>query len=143
MRTVYSFALGAVTGAVAARLLSGGTGQKVAHQAATSAADSVKSAVHAATPSRKEPMDDATIADRVRSEIFRDAHAPKGDVSIDVQAGVVYLRGEVSDASWMDRLPADARRVEGVTGVKNLLHAPGTPTPSAEPRGLASGEFGG
>jgi osmotically-inducible protein OsmY len=86
-------------------------------------------------------MDDATIADRIRSEIFRPADAPKGSVSVDVQAGVAYLRGEVADQTWIDRLAAETRRVEGVTGVKNLLHAPGTPTPAPEPRFLASEQF--
>ena len=67
--------------------------------------------------------------------------APKGDVSVDVQAGVAYLRGEVADHYWIDRLGASARKVDGITGVKNLLHAPGTPAPAAEPRFLASEQF--
>ena len=58
-------------------------------------------------------MDDATLADRVRTEIFRDADAPKGGVSVDVQAGVAYLRGEVSDQEWIDRFGKEARKVDG------------------------------
>jgi osmotically-inducible protein OsmY len=77
----------------------------------------------------------------VRSEIFRDHDAPKGSVSVDVQSGVAYLRGEVADQTWIDRLGTSTRQVEGITGVKNLLHAPGTPTPAAEPRFLASEHF--
>ena len=68
------------------------------------AAGTVKGAAHAVTPHRHEQMDDATLADRVRSEIFRDADAPKGGVSVDVQAGVAYLRGEVPDER-VDRAP--------------------------------------
>jgi osmotically-inducible protein OsmY len=86
---------------------------------------------------RREEMDDQTLADRVRSEIFRATDAPKGDVSVDVQAGVAYLRG-TADEAWIERFGAEARKVQGIKGVKNLLHAPGTPTPTAEPRGLAA-----
>jgi osmotically-inducible protein OsmY len=114
-----------------------------AQQAATGAsyaAGKAKGAVATATPSatKIEDVDDVTLARKVETEIFRDADAPKGDVSIDVQAGVVYLRGTVSDESWIERLGDGAKRVDGVKGVKNLLHRPGTPAPAAEPRGAVS-----
>jgi osmotically-inducible protein OsmY len=159
MRTVFSFALGAATGAAAAHFLDPDSGRKRRNQArdqatskASTAASAVSSQAHSAaatvkgaastiTPTRHEAMDDATLADRVRSEIFRPADAPKGSVSVDVQARVVYLRGEVTDQAWIDRLGDEARKVEGIDGVKNLLHAPGTPTPAAEPRFLASEHF--
>ncbi len=103
------------------------------------AANQVKGAAHAVTPSfGHDNADDGTLADRVRSEIFRPADAPKSGVSVDVQAGVVYLRGEVADEAWIERFGETARKVTGITGVKNLLHAPGTPTPEAEPRSLAA-----
>jgi osmotically-inducible protein OsmY len=161
MRTPISFALGAAAGAATAHFLDPDSGRRRRNEAraqatstATSAAsavqtqahhaaNSVKGAAHSVTPTRHEPMDDATLADRVRSEIFRPADAPKGSVSVDVQAGVAYLRGEVADQAWIDRLAADTRKVEGITGVKNLLHAPGTPTPAAEPRFLAAQHFRG
>jgi osmotically-inducible protein OsmY len=159
MRTVFSFALGAATGAAAAHFLDPDSGRKRRNQArqqatatastaasavssqAHSAAGTVKGAASAVTPTRHEQMDDATLADRVRSEIFRPADAPKGSVSVDVQAGIAYLRGEVTDQAWIDRLGAEAREVEGINGVKNLLHAHGTPTPAAEPRFLASEHY--
>jgi osmotically-inducible protein OsmY len=151
MRTVFSFALGAATGAAAARLLTPANGRKAASAASTAAsaastqvhhtANTVKGAAHAVTPHRHEQMDDATLADRVRSEIFRDAHAPKGGVSVDVQAGVAYLRGEVPDEGWAERFGKEARKVTGIDSVKNLLHTPGTPTPTAEPRSVASEKF--
>ena len=159
MRTAFSFVLGAAAGAAAAHFLDPDSGRKRRNQAraqATStaanaasavqtqahhAAGTVKGVAHAVTPSRHEEMDDATLADRVRSEIFRAADAPKGGVSVDVQAGVAYLRGEVADRSWIDRFGTDTRKVQGITGVKNLLHTPGTPTPAAEPRFLASDQF--
>jgi osmotically-inducible protein OsmY len=141
MRTVFTFALGAATGAAAARLLTPSNGRKAA-SAASSAASAASTQVHhtanaakgvanAVTPSHHEVMDDMTVADRVRSEIFRDQDAPKGGVSVDVQEGVAYLRGEVPDDQWVERFGRAARKVTGVEGVKNLLHTPGTPTPSA------------
>jgi osmotically-inducible protein OsmY len=159
MRTVFSFALGAAAGAAAAHFLdpdSGRTRRGQARASATStatsaasavstqahsAANAVKGATHAATPSRTEPMDDMTLADRVRTDIFRDDAAPKGGVSVDVQAGIAYLRGEVPSDEWVERFGAEARKVNGIEGVKNLLHTPGTPTPTAEPRSLASEQF--
>jgi BON domain len=102
--------------------------------------DKAKGAVATATPSmpgshRIDDVDDATLARKVETEIFRPADAPKGQVSIDVQAGVVYLRGMVADEAWIERLGDDAKKVDGIKGVKNLLHRPGTPAPAAEPRG--------
>jgi osmotically-inducible protein OsmY len=152
MRTVFTFALGAATGAAAARLLTPTNGRKAASAASSAAsaastqahhtANAAKGVAHAVTPHRHEPMDDMTLADRVRSEIFRDHEAPKGGVSVDVQAGVAYLRGEVPDGDWVERFGKAARKVTGIDGVKNLLHTPGTPTPAAEPRFRASEQFG-
>jgi osmotically-inducible protein OsmY len=156
MRTVFSFALGAAAGAAAVQFLHGrerartlaGSMQSTATNKVSAAqtrahhaTNQMKGVVHAVTPHKHEEMDDATLADRVRSEIFRPHDAPKGSVSVDVQAGVAYLRGEVPDHAWIDRFGTTARKVEGITGVKNLLHTPGTPTPPAEPRFLASEHF--
>jgi osmotically-inducible protein OsmY len=76
---------------------------------------------------REEPkdLDDATLAQKVQSELFRDADAPKGAVSVNVQDGVVQLRGEVESRDLIDDLVAGARQVAGVRRVENLLHLPG------------------
>jgi osmotically-inducible protein OsmY len=79
--------------------------------------------------------DDVTLARKVETHIFRPHDAPKGDVSVDVEAGVVYLRG-VADAHWTARFGAGAKEVPGILGVNNLLHPPGTPAPPAPPRGV-------
>src|SRR3954447_7840016 len=106
------------------------------------AANTLKGAAHAVTPSiGRDDADDQTLADRVKSEIFRDHDAPKAGVSVDVQAGVAYLRGEVADEAWIERFGSEARKVHGIQGVKNLLHAPGTATPAAPPRFVASEHF--
>ena len=153
MRTVFSFALGAATGAAAARFLTTPSAKRRAASAASSAAsavstqahhsaNAVKGVAHSVTPKRSEPMDDMTLADRVRSEIFRPADAPKSGVSVDVQAGVATLRGEVGAQEWIERLGDEAGHVEGIKGVQNLLHTPGTPPPTAESRSAASEHYG-
>jgi osmotically-inducible protein OsmY len=106
-----------------------GVGQ--ATTTATHAAGKAKGAVSGATPSgtRVEDVDDVTLARKVETEIFRAADAPKGDVSVDVQQGVAHLRGEVADEQWITRLGQEAEKVDGIKGVENLLHRPGTPVP--------------
>lgn len=160
MRTPISFALGLAAGAAAAHFLDPDSGrrrrsqmrdqaQSKATQAAsavqsqaTHAAHQAKGAAHNAAPSFARDMpDDATLAHKVETEIFRAADAPKGSVSVDVQAGVATLRGEVREQEWVDKLGDEAGHVDGIKGVQNLLHTPGTPTPEPEPRGLASERF--
>jgi osmotically-inducible protein OsmY len=160
MNSVLTFALGAAAGAAAAHFLDPDSGRKRRNQmrdqaqatassaAATMqtqaqhAAGVVKGAASAATPSgtRLEDADDVTLARKVETHIFRPHDAPKGTVSVDVQAGVVYLRGE-APPEWIDRLAGEARQVDGISGVKNLLHTPGTPTPAPEPRFLAAEHY--
>lgn len=103
----------------------------------------VKGAVATATPRmpgthKIDDVDDVTLARKVETEIFRAPDAPKGDVSVDVQAGVANLRGVVADEAWITKLADDAKKVDGIKGVNNLLHRPGTPAPAAEPRGAVS-----
>src|SRR5437868_853151 len=144
MKTVISFALGAAAGAAGAHLMDPESGARrrnqlrdrglskarkgaaAAQSQAQYAAGAVKGAATAATPSptRLEDADDVTLARKVETEIFRDADAPKGSVSVDVQAGVAYLRGEVADESWIARFGDEAAKVDGIKGVQNLLHAP-------------------
>jgi osmotically-inducible protein OsmY len=82
---------------------------------------------------QEEPkeLDDATLADKVRTQIFRDAEAPKGDVVVNVQDGIVQLRGEV-EPELIEVLVTQAREVQGVRDVENLLHTPGTQAPMHE-----------
>jgi osmotically-inducible protein OsmY len=129
MSRLISFVLGAAAGAAATHFLDPANGRRRRNQAK----GKVATAVSHATPS--PDLDDVGLARKVETVIFRDADAPKGQVSIDVQAGVVYLRGSVADESWINRLADGAQQVDGVKGVKNLLHRPGTPAPAAEPRG--------
>jgi osmotically-inducible protein OsmY len=66
--------------------------------------------------------DDVTLARKVETELFRPADAPKGQVSVNVNDGVVELRGELPDQKQIDELGESARKIGGVKDVRNLLH---------------------
>ncbi|MDQ4030682.1 MAG: BON domain-containing protein [Actinomycetota bacterium] len=86
-----------------------------------------------ATHLRERPkgdLDDATIAHKIETELFRPADVPKGQINVNVQEGVVQLRGEVPNPDMIDDLVAKARSIQGVRDVENLLHLPGTPAPT-------------
>jgi gas vesicle protein len=80
---------------------------------------------------KEEPkdFDDATLADKIRSEVFRSPDVPKGKVSVNVQNGVVQLRGEVPRTELIEDLVDQTRKVQGVRDVENLLHLPGSEAP--------------
>ena len=75
-------------------------------------------------------FDDATLAHKVESEIFRPADVPKGKLNVNVENGVVYLRGELEGPDQIDQIVKATQAVEGVTKVESLLHTPGTPAPT-------------
>jgi osmotically-inducible protein OsmY len=86
-----------------------------------------------ATHMREEPkeLDDVTLARKVETEIFREADAPKGQVSVNAVDGVVTLRGEVESADLVQDLEKRTRKVSGVERVENLLHTPGEKAPAS------------
>jgi osmotically-inducible protein OsmY len=71
---------------------------------------------------REAEPNDQDLADRVKSEIFQPADAPKGSVNVNVENGIVYLRGEVKRPQQVRKLIEDAESVDGVRGVESLLH---------------------
>jgi hypothetical protein len=74
---------------------------------------------------------DATLANRVESELFSDQRIPKGQININVEQGTVVLRGELATQDEIDQIEARVRRIPGVWEVRNLLHTAGTPAPTA------------
>ena len=80
---------------------------------------------------REQPkaLDDATLKNKVETEIFRAADSPKGRVSVNAQHGIVQLRGEVDSTDMIDDLVQKVRSIHGVRDVENLLHLAGTPAP--------------
>jgi len=83
----------------------------------------VEAAKSRTAPEKPAPNDQA-LAERVKSEIFRPADAPKESVNVNVENGVVYLRGEVKRPDLIRKLVKEASAVDGVRGVENLLHTP-------------------
>jgi hypothetical protein len=81
-------------------------------------------------PGRDEPLNDAALAQKVQSEVFREPTAPKGSVSVNVENRVVYLRGEVRTPEEIESMGKAAAAVDGVHDVENLLHLPKTPAPT-------------
>ena len=83
---------------------------------------------------KEEPkdFDDVTLARKVETELFRPADAPKGSVDVNVENGIVVLRGEAETPEMIDDLVSKARTVQGVRDVENLLHLPGKPAPMHE-----------
>ena len=79
----------------------------------------------------KRNPDDATLAQKVESEIFRDVEVPKGQVNVNAEYGVVYLRGQVESEDLIRDLEERTRQVQGVNDVRNLLHTPGSEAPTS------------
>lgn len=73
--------------------------------------------------------DDATLKDKVESELFRDEHEAKGAISVNAQQGVVQLRGELPSQDLIDALVDRTQQIHGVREVENLLHTTGTEAP--------------
>ena len=109
------------------------------HAQGVAAGAAQKASPSSSRPPAEERLNDPSLARKVETEIFRDAEAPKGAVSVSVENGVVFLRGEVEDPSQVEKLAAEARKVEGVREVQNLLHKPGEPAPAKSDGGPGSG----
>ena len=63
-----------------------------------------------------EWLPDPDLVNKVRTEAFRGEDAPKGDVNVNAENGVVYLRGAVDSPAARERLETSARRVKGGEG---------------------------
>jgi osmotically-inducible protein OsmY len=102
-------------------------GKEEAARKATYAGETVKGKATAVAPGTsreraEERLNDAALKAKVESEIFRDPDAPKGQVSVNVEDGVVHLRGELDDEAKIEGLREAAAKVDGVRGVESLLH---------------------
>ena len=69
-----------------------------------------------------------TLAHKVESILFRNRDVPKGQININAEEGVVFLRGQVDRPELVGELEARVRAVKGVRAVENLLHlSPSSP----------------
>jgi hypothetical protein len=73
-----------------------------------------------------ELLDDATLAHKVESVLFRDPQVPKGQINVNAEHGVVVLRGTVDDPNEIGAIERTVRRIHGVQEVHSLLHPSGT-----------------
>jgi osmotically-inducible protein OsmY len=73
--------------------------------------------------------DDATLAQKVMTELFRDPHVPKGAINVNAENGVVLLRGEIEEPAMIVEIVSRTRRIRGVADVENLMHLPGDSVP--------------
>ena len=90
---------------------------------------------HRLHPGAVEELDDATLAHKVESVLFRDQRVPKGKISINAESGCVFVRGQVDSPELIAQLEKAVRKIPGVRDVENLLHLPGTPAPASHRAG--------
>ena len=69
-------------------------------------------------------IDDAVVAERVRTALAADASLSTAGIEVTVDRGAVRLTGTVRSAGDRDRAEAIARGVAGVKSVENLISAP-------------------
>jgi hypothetical protein len=80
-----------------------------------------------ASTRKPKQLDDATITDKVETNLFRDAKIAKGKIDVNTANGVVYLRGEARTPEQIKEIESKVRSIPEVKDVENLLHLPKTP----------------
>jgi osmotically-inducible protein OsmY len=102
-------------------------GRKLVHHVSSDARGYVERAKHVRGSAQE--LDDSTLVDKVESIVFRHRDVPKGQINVNAENGVIFLRGEVERPELVEALEARVRKVRGVKGVENLLHTPGNAAP--------------
>lgn len=95
-------------------------GERIAAHAGAEARGAAERAAHPQY-TQAPPPDDASLARKVETVIFRAADVPKGSIVVNAEAGVVYLRGKASGAEQIVELERQTRAIPGVRGVENRL----------------------
>lgn len=111
---------------------------RLAKRAESEAYGAWKRATHPAP--ENPPTDDETLKQKVETELFGKPNVAKGKIVVNVEDGVVVLRGEVDRPEQMTELAAAALKIPGVAGVQNLLHLPEEPPPNKAAAKEASGQ---
>ena len=99
-------------------------GRKLVNHVGSDARGTALRAAHAVRKPAEVELDDATLVDKVESIVFRKHDVAKGQININAENGVVFLRGQVERPELVETLEARVRKVRGVKGVENLLHVP-------------------
>jgi hypothetical protein len=89
----------------------------------------------AIAPEEEREIVDAEVVEeeldeRVRAALAEVQGLPPGSVEVESSEGVVWLRGEIERPEAIEEAERLVAALEGVTGVRNYLHLPGTPPPS-------------
>jgi hypothetical protein len=79
--------------------------------------------------------DDTTLAHKVETQLGRDAQVPKGVFNVEASDGIVTVRGLIDDQKTIDHIVKRIRKIQGVRGLENLLHLPGTDPPNLNGQG--------
>lgn len=119
-------------------------GQDRADELSRHASNVIEGKLHelAGTGDIDRAMDDTTVADRIRSEVLGRRDLAAGEVVVNVEDGVAYLRGEAPIAGTIEEIVDRTKAVSGVRAVENLLHQPGTPAPNKRAARSAAGPSG-
>ena len=79
-----------------------------------------------------DQTDDATLTQRIRSEVFGSADVPSDRIALNVVDGVAELRGELDAQEDIDALFVRVSAVRGVRSVRNHLRVHGAVAPNKE-----------
>jgi hypothetical protein len=77
-------------------------------------------------------VDDATVADRIRSEVLGRGDLEADGVLVNVEYGKAQLRGAAPTAQTIEDIVDRTRAVAGVVDVENLMHLPDAPAPNKQ-----------
>lgn len=142
MRSLVAFVAGIAAGAAAEYLLDPADGRRRRHtirdrasamlrrgaretrKKAHYAADTARGVAAEAMPPGRDSseLNDAGLAAKVKSELFRPADSPKDSVEVNVEDHVVVLRGTLASPEQIDELVKRARQIDGVSEVESHLH---------------------
>lgn len=73
-------------------------------------------------------FDDAVITQRVSSALDSDPVLKDMRIAVETRGGVVHLAGFVNSMAQVDRAAALARRIEGVSAVRNAIRVTNRPS---------------
>ena len=79
------------------------------------------------------PTADHALQATVESKVLRGDRYPKGEVNVEVNEGVVTLRGQVDTAQQRTELVSEVSGLAGVRTVVDHLHLPGEDAANKEP----------
>jgi hypothetical protein len=105
--------------------------ERAGRQAASAVHGAGMKVAHAKEEPKAQP-NDAALVQKVQSEVFRDPAIPKGQINVNAENGVVYLRGRVDSPDLMAQFERAVRDVQGVRDVENLMHLGPQPSSSQE-----------